>query len=286
MFVQTGQLMGKDVPYEFIVSKVSGALLAFSVRKVRVNYTGKCMKIRRSSDDATQDIGFLNNLLDQSAISGFIGAGSAFVDTWYDQSGLGHNFVQATKANQPQVVLNAWDGKPGVFWSGSTAAMSIADATLTTVAPANVTYVDTHITTDTSANRTLFNLQHSTATDTAGFRVWSAQGGNAWNWVTYDGSNHGLITTTHMTANMPYVFVGRADGTNSNVFINGTKDATTQSVGNLTYPVTAGIAIGNFLPTAGQPFAGYKFEQLLYGTGLTDNQVATISGNSRAFFGI
>jgi hypothetical protein len=81
------------------------ALRAYSVRKLRNAYTGFCLKVRRSSDNTTQDIGFdSNGDLDTAAITSFVGANDGFVDTWYDQSGNGVNAVQATAGSQPQIV--------------------------------------------------------------------------------------------------------------------------------------------------------------------------------------
>ena len=68
------------------------------------DYAGNCIKVRRSSDDAELDIGFLNGYLDETALLTFAGAGDAFVVTWYDQSGNGNHATQATPANQPQII--------------------------------------------------------------------------------------------------------------------------------------------------------------------------------------
>jgi hypothetical protein len=61
--------------------------------------------VRRSSDNAEQDIGFtaLGNL-DTTALLSHCGSGNGFVTTWYDQSGNTRNATQTTAANQPQIV--------------------------------------------------------------------------------------------------------------------------------------------------------------------------------------
>jgi hypothetical protein len=78
---------------------------AFSTRLLTGTYAGKCMKVRRSSDNTTQDIGFVGGVLDTASLLAFVGAGNGFVDTWYDQSGNTRNAVQATTAAQPQIVI-------------------------------------------------------------------------------------------------------------------------------------------------------------------------------------
>lgn len=78
--------------------------LLLSLRKLNPSYSGNCIKVRRSSDNTTQDIGFSSGVLDTSALLSFVGAGNGFVDTWYDQSPNGRNATQTTQASQPQIV--------------------------------------------------------------------------------------------------------------------------------------------------------------------------------------
>jgi hypothetical protein len=83
-----------------------GAAAAYSVRKLRTAYTGNAIRVRRSSDNTEQNIGFtaLGNL-DTSALTTFCSGTNGFVTTWYDQSGNAFNATQSTAANQPQIVL-------------------------------------------------------------------------------------------------------------------------------------------------------------------------------------
>lgn len=79
---------------------------AYSLRKINSSYSGSCIRVRRSSDNTEQDIGFVNNELDQSSLTSFVGAGNGFIRTWYDQSGSGKDATQTTQANQPRIVLS------------------------------------------------------------------------------------------------------------------------------------------------------------------------------------
>jgi hypothetical protein len=47
---------------------------SFSLRKLRTAYTGSAIRVRRSSDNAEQDIGFVNNQLDTGSLSSFAGS--------------------------------------------------------------------------------------------------------------------------------------------------------------------------------------------------------------------
>jgi len=80
------------------------ASVAYSLRKLRTAYTGNAIRVRRSSDNAEQDFGFVSNDLDTASLLTFCGAGNGFVTTWYDQSGNGNNATQTTALNQPQIV--------------------------------------------------------------------------------------------------------------------------------------------------------------------------------------
>jgi hypothetical protein len=80
------------------------ATRAYSTRKLRAAYTGSAIRIRRSSDNAELDIGFSGEDLNTAAVATFVGANSAYVVKWYDQSGSADNCVQATVASQPRIV--------------------------------------------------------------------------------------------------------------------------------------------------------------------------------------
>jgi hypothetical protein len=74
-----------------------------SLRK-KISTATVAIRIRRSSDNTEQDIGFSGNSLDTSAITSFVGSNSAYVTKFYDQTGNGFDAVQATAANQPRIV--------------------------------------------------------------------------------------------------------------------------------------------------------------------------------------
>ena len=117
--------LGNTVGDLLLDGRTNETAFAFSTRKLRRTYTGSSLRIRRSSDNAEQDIGFnANNELDTAAISSFVGANSAFVVTWYDQGIGGHHVTQATTTLQPRIVLNGTlqtgaNGKPGMFFDGA-----------------------------------------------------------------------------------------------------------------------------------------------------------------------
>jgi hypothetical protein len=87
-----------------LLDAYSGAAIAYSLRKLRSAYSGSAIRVRRSSDNAEQDFGFVSDVLDTASLITFCGAGNGFVTTWYDQSTNANNATQATAANQAQIV--------------------------------------------------------------------------------------------------------------------------------------------------------------------------------------
>lgn len=92
---------------------------AYSVRKLSSTYSGAGIRVRRSSDNSEQDIGFdANGDLDTSALTTFVGSNDGFVAKWYDQSGNSNDGVQTNSAGQPHIVLSGvvttHGGKPVV----------------------------------------------------------------------------------------------------------------------------------------------------------------------------
>jgi hypothetical protein len=122
-------------PYAFktlLLDAYGGAAGAYSLRKLRDGYAGSAIRVRRSNDNAEQDIGFdAGGNLDESSLTAFVGANSGFVTTWYDQSGNGRNATQTTSGNQPRIVnsgtVEKVNGKVAVRFTGS--PMRLANST-------------------------------------------------------------------------------------------------------------------------------------------------------------
>lgn len=96
----------------------------FSFQLLTSRGTSPCIRVRRSSDNALKDIGYAGKWLDLNGPDGllnFVGAGSGFVVTWYDQSGLGRHITQNTAASQRRIVnagsLESFGGRPALFGS-------------------------------------------------------------------------------------------------------------------------------------------------------------------------
>jgi hypothetical protein len=113
------------VTYTYAGDVQNGSAL-FGLSLLRSAYAGQCLKVRRSSDNAEQDVGFASTfVLDTASMLSFCGAGNGFIKTWYDQSGNGRNYSQATAGSQPQIVTSGAltatiGGNPALTFSGGT----------------------------------------------------------------------------------------------------------------------------------------------------------------------
>jgi hypothetical protein len=116
-------------PFTFLLDLHPGARTAISFRKLRSTYTGNCIQVRRSSDNTTLNIGFVNNVLDVATLTTFVGANNGFISIWYDQGTLGNNFIQNTLANQPQIiiagVLQLVNGKPAAYCNSTVSNITV-----------------------------------------------------------------------------------------------------------------------------------------------------------------
>lgn len=108
--------------YDYLLDDYPSAGVAYSLRLLRSAYSGNCIEVRRSSDNTTQNIGFVNNVLDTASLLSFVGAGDGFVKTWYDQSGSAVSATQTTDSLQPRIVnagvIETQNGLPSVRFPG------------------------------------------------------------------------------------------------------------------------------------------------------------------------
>ena len=134
---------GGRASYMITYSEVSTALLldtyteataAYSLRKVRNDYVGGPIVVRRSSDNTTVSVGFTSaGELDTAAMLSFCGSGDGFVQTWYDQAGS-NNLIQNSTSAQPQIVASGAvvtvNNHPAVDFNGTSHYMDKASVTL------------------------------------------------------------------------------------------------------------------------------------------------------------
>lgn len=278
-------------PYRFttiapgLPGDISGNTFALGVRRLKAAYAGSCIKVRRSTDNATQDIGFSGDDFDAAAFSTFIGGGNGYVDTWYDQSGNAYNAAQATTANQPQIILNHKNGHPSLYFDG-TDFLTVASSTAifnylhsTTGSFSIVAQVG--ITADPDAVYVLFGNNASASPNRGmyfGYDDRAAQSrNNAYLTLVTKGTSGQIpvsdIVLNTITPNVYSLIQNTINPANASaslrnkVYVNGTPATSTNaltvavSTGNATYNMQIGAAgTGTLL------FVGYMSEIVFYNT--------------------
>jgi hypothetical protein len=116
---------------------------AYSLRRLLSAYSGPLVRVRRSSDDTTLDIGYNSDgTLDSVALLAFTGANNGFVDRWYDQTGGGKHLEQGSLTAQPSIVtagvVNTLDSLPAVTFDGTNDYLTTATAGLFDAAAATM----------------------------------------------------------------------------------------------------------------------------------------------------
>ncbi len=120
-------LLNSD-PTVFLLDEYPNAKVAYSMRKIKSDYAGACLRVRRSSDNTEQDIGFSGNELDTAALLSFVGANDGFVTVWYNQKIASDRANIPTAIYQPRIVSGGVvdtmgsNGKPAMF-AGPNAVM-------------------------------------------------------------------------------------------------------------------------------------------------------------------
>ena len=106
-----------------ILDEYPGASAAYSLRLLNTDYTGDAVIVRRASDNATQNVGFVDGELDTTALDTFCSGTDGFVATWFDQSGNGVNTTQSVASKQPKIYDSVTgvileNGKPSIYFDG------------------------------------------------------------------------------------------------------------------------------------------------------------------------
>lgn len=263
-------IVGVAAP-SLLLDTYSGAAVAYSLRKLKTDYSGNCIRVRRSSDNTEQNIGFVNDVLDTASLLTFCGAGNGFVTTLYDQSGNANNSIQTTAVNQPQIVSSGAminvNSKASIRFNSKFMTNSITGSL-----PANLSvFVVRNMATYSSTFRTLFNYK------TYG--------------LTYNSAGGATYGTAHIFSNTNFMKFSDYPTTNGQAidFMYNTLNlerndfAATITTINGGYG-TGAATIGAFSTTV-QQFDGELQELIIYEVDQNTNKVA-IKSNINTFYTI
>ena len=96
----------KAVPFVGLLDLYPDAAAAYSLRKLRADYTGDAIRVRIDiAGGDFYDIGFdSNGELDTADLLSKAAGNDACIHTWYDQSGEGNDAIQVLASNQGKIV--------------------------------------------------------------------------------------------------------------------------------------------------------------------------------------
>ena len=247
-------------------SVTSGLIDAWSVyRRLLAAYTGPLIRVRRSSDNAEQDIdAAATGLLDTAALLSFVGANNGFVSVVYGQSG-GQDMEQATAGSQPQIVSSG----SLLTDSLSTAAMQGSNKSMAAVF---TTSADMPFTVYANASGNVPNATYELLVgwDSAISR-WFGKQDNETVYATEGRVSSGAITAD----NALYAYCYGSPINNDALYINGV-DVGTASGGTGNDFSAAGLTWGN-RSTGGIPWNGKMKELALYNATHSGGTIVSLS---------
>lgn len=216
------------------------AAAAYSVRKLRAAYTGSAIRVRRSSDNAEQNIGFDGSgNLDTSTLTSFCSGTNGFVTTWYDQSGNGKDAVQTTAANQPQIVSSGSviniNGKPSALFDGINDGLLYSGSTISSITKTTQIAVS-KISTSNATTNFVFQIGQENTNQSTGISYAILAKPTIFIW----GSTETAITSTILNQNL--VFAMNNNPTQS-IVVNSSISASSSVVN--TNIINSTIALGS-----------------------------------------
>ena len=268
---------GSFTSQQFIMDLVAGAFFGVSFRKLRAGYSGFCCRIRVGA--VLTDIGFSGNFVDTAAMLAAAGSNSAFIETWYDQSGNGRNVVQAVNGQEPRIVnsgvlqLDA-NGELAARFDGTNDRMVSSTFTLQGQ-PYSVYGVWQGL------NNALEYAFDGSVTNRS--TVGNIGAAGAWRLVSNTaGDFTGGTYTPINRANIPILQFGVFNGVNSRMVINDFTYVTPQNAG---LTGIDRVTLGANASLAGQFWNGFINEAVAF-SGDKLGDIATIRTNVNTFYNI
>jgi hypothetical protein len=273
--------------FRFLLDDYPNAAAAFSLRKLRSAYTGNCIEVRRSSDNALQNIGFVNNVLDTDSLLSFVGAGDGFVRTWFDQSGNGLNYSNTNvNTTQPRIVnsgvLETDLGKPIIrFISANSTRLTRAGGFLQMHNHSffNIAKASLPI----STLKYFFSFRNSGTGVGTSNRIYNNYTDNSISY--YIGNTTVIISTSSFISNT-VLMSGNSSSGQQNFYVDGNFIA---SANNNETATPARTAIGSFVDSLGTTFTSFgdffQHELIFYPNGQIANRTG-IEQNINRFYKI
>ena len=264
----------------YLLDIYSGASAAYSVRKLSSTTTNS-MRVRRSSDNSEQDIGFVGSDLDTASLLSFVGANYGFVVTLYDQSGNGNDATNASAASQPQVVSSGVviteNGVTNLnFLSNSHRLRSSSASEFTGVTKFSGFNVGSFNTLNVG-NQYISGVLINT---NRGFKLGTEASSDSMRFH-YNPSSFGVMNGGTLIANQQQLIAGLYDTNVGNAYINGT------SVGSVSVTITANTPNYYFIGYSFTAIGGAKkMQEAIFYPSYENANRADIEANINAYYSI
>lgn len=267
-----------------ILDTYSGAYVALSLRKLDNDYAGSAIRVRRSSDNSEQDIGFVNCYLDTASMKTFVGANNGLVTTWYDQSGNGWNATQSTAGLQPSIItsgsINYNNGKPAILFDGTDDYFTSSITSITTTEVSMFAVFN-----KTASGGAANTYSRIAALTLSGYYDYTT---NGWVAIHRNGSNlssykASVPITDSWTANTTYLAYARLSGGSIYLTINGNSEVSGSGATNTIN--SNRLVLGIELLSSDSYLNGYEQEVILYASNQSGNS-SGIRSNINTYYTI
>ena len=250
-----------------LLTMYPGATAAYSLRKISNSYSGSAIRVRRSSDNTEQDIGFSGVNLDTTALTSFVGAGSGFITIWYDQSGNVNDSYNTVGGTQPRIVnsgtIEVQNSKPSIRFISASAH----ELVLTNTLNINTSWSCYSVLSRASTSDSIASICNNT---TAGYTVFLNSNVNyVWYTNTLRQSNN---TLTNLNLYSVY-------NNDTNIYINNVANATSLTL------TLAGNNFNRIAKRGNTNPQGYISEMIFYPTSQLSNN-SLININITNYYGI
>ena len=248
-----------------------------------------CMLVRRASDNATLNIGYVNGVLDVVSLLAFVGSGNGFVVTWYNQGSLGSagDATQSTAANQPQIVasgvVETQNGVPAIYFSSTSSVLQTVGAVQTVSGNGQYTLNAVVNFTSKSANQLILASQISGPGNQL-YQMRLTMGGNL-QAIAFDPSGNAYAAQSSSTPTGTFIYTVNQNNLNVINYLNGTSAGQGSTVSPM-QSNPAALAVGGAALGQGSGFQSYISQAIVFASVLSSQDRQILETNEAASFGI
>lgn len=250
----------------------TAAVVGFST--LQIGRGGLCMCVRRSSDNALLNVGFVCGRLNEAALLAHVGGGDGWVETFYSQVGT-NNLKQTTNSLQPRIVsggvIDKINGIPALYFDG-TKHMMLTNNITESAFTAFTTHKRLN---DSLISVALGNVTTPGVTKYAGYQ-WS-------NDIYYVRGNNGFWSTSAInTANQEVLATRFNSATTGVINVNGTNLSVSWTASSISLVIegVGRMSNGTIVST------GHLQEILYYNTDLGSTLFTAIAADRKKAFNI